>query len=170
MAFRTIPCRLECCRELHQYLKLKSKILSFLLCSCRVSVLFSFSATFFKLQVKFPRSPLECHQLSSMAANLEPDTRWGISLPHVSVRQPDSGGPWAEGGAHTAPCRRPTRRPPIFSAPCLRSPPECLPACSHIQHGSNNRGLRRRMYRLQDCVTTDVHSELFFFTLFSFLH
>lgn len=118
--FSRIPYRFECCRELHQYLRLKSKILNSTLCSCRVSVLFSFSASFFKLQVKFPRSLLECHQLSSTAADLEPDTRCGISLPRVSVRQPDSEGPWAEGGVHTAPCRRSTRRPPTVSAPCLK--------------------------------------------------
>lgn len=154
----------------NQYLKLKSKILSFILCSCRASVLFSFSASFFKLQVKFPRSLLECHQLSSMAADLEPDTRWGISLPHVSVRQPHSEGPWAEGGVHTAPCRRPTRRPPIVSAPCLKelhpSVSPHAPTYNLVQtiEGWEREGIGYRT------VCTDVHSELFSLTLFSFWH
>lgn len=33
----------------------------------------------------FPRSLLDCHQLSSTAADLEPATRWGISLACLSV-------------------------------------------------------------------------------------
>lgn len=114
---------------------------------------FSVSASHFKSQVKFPCSPPECHQLSSMAADLEPDTRWGISLPCVSVWQPDWGWVWAEGGAHIAPCLRPTRRPPIASAPCLKSLPSChLPTGSHTQSGPNNRGLRSSWNRLQGCV------------------
>lgn len=41
------------------------------------------------------------------------------------------------GGKHRAPCLRPTRRPPIASAPCLKSLPWChLPSCS--QPGLNS--------------------------------
>lgn len=44
-----------------------------------------------------------------------------------------------EDGKHKAPCLRPTRRPPIASAPCLKSLPQChLPSCSQTHCGPNN--------------------------------
>lgn len=44
-----------------------------------------------------------------------------------------------EDGKHKAPCLRPTRRPPIASAPCLKSLPQChLPSCSQTHRGPNN--------------------------------
>lgn len=98
----------KCCWELHQYLKLELYSVALTL-SCFVSP--SLTA--------FPCSPLECHQLSSMAADLEPDTWRGISLPCVSVC-----------GAQSTCLRPETRKSPIASAPCLKSLLRCpLPSC-----------------------------------------
>lgn len=72
-----------------------------------------------------PAARLECRQLSSVAADLEPDTRWGISQLVLVCA-----GCWRMGQKapppHTQrPCPRPTRRLLVASAPCLKTLPSC---------------------------------------------
>lgn len=72
----------------------------------------------------------------------------------------------AEDGKHRALCLRPTRRPLIASAPCLKSLPQChLPSCSHMQPGPNSSVVRQEGQgaagRLQSCVLC-VHGNMRF--------
>lgn len=49
--------------------------------------------------------------------------------------------------------QRPTRRPPIASAPCLKSLPECHLPCSHMQHQhTQQQRAKKQLVRLQHCV------------------
>lgn len=66
-------------RQVCKYFELKSKNPRFSLSPCILILLFLhlllLSLFHFKSQVIFPRRLLDCHQLSSTAADLEPDTR-----------------------------------------------------------------------------------------------